>query len=270
MEDSARQFKWSIKSVNSDATLDEAMAVQQEQLDGIKKLFGIFLLGVKFGVGRQEQSGYMGGRRDQCSKSFCSMLGVRAKMILVPCVVFEPGVGEDRRLVKPQYFSRARKWEVGGIGKLVGDSFFAQSNNDLSEGGVPQSEKCRVGYCLVMVGKEFPVRLMNVQYIYVHGLKPQPVTCEDCSDSRATHGLPPDTRRRWWEACSRAHSSAVEMTVKMNKKAPKKKAPKKKARSEGLRDASWAAQLAKVKKYKRRHGDCNVPQRWAEDSKLGS
>ena len=103
------------------------MAVQQEQLDGIKKLFGIFLLGVKFGVGRQEQSGYMGGRRDQCSKNFCSMLGVRAKMILVPCVVFEPGVGEDRRLVKPQYFSRARKWEVCGIGKLVGDSFSAQS-----------------------------------------------------------------------------------------------------------------------------------------------
>ena len=32
----------------------------------------------------------------------------------------------------------------------------------------------------------------------------------------------------------------------------------------------WEAQLAKAKQYKRRHGDCNVPQGWAEDPKLGS
>jgi hypothetical protein len=36
------------------------------------------------------------------------------------------------------------------------------------------------------------------------------------------------------------------------------------------RDASWEAQLAKLKAYKRRHGDCNVPARWAEDPRLGS
>jgi hypothetical protein len=34
-------------------------------------------------------------------------------------------------------------------------------------------------------------------------------------------------------------------------------------------DASWEAQLAKVEVYKRRHGDCNVPWRWAEDPPLG-
>jgi hypothetical protein len=37
-----------------------------------------------------------------------------------------------------------------------------------------------------------------------------------------------------------------------------------------LNDASWEAQLAKLKAYKRRHGDCNVPQGWAEDRALGS
>ena len=36
------------------------------------------------------------------------------------------------------------------------------------------------------------------------------------------------------------------------------------------RDASWEAQLAKVEVYKRRHGDCNVPQGWAEDPLLAS
>jgi hypothetical protein len=29
-------------------------------------------------------------------------------------------------------------------------------------------------------------------------------------------------------------------------------------------------QLAKLKAYKRRHGDCSVPQGWAEDPPLGS
>ena len=33
-------------------------------------------------------------------------------------------------------------------------------------------------------------------------------------------------------------------------------------------DAGWEAQLSKLKKYKRKHGDCNVPLRWAEDPKL--
>jgi hypothetical protein len=37
-----------------------------------------------------------------------------------------------------------------------------------------------------------------------------------------------------------------------------------------LLGAGWEAQLAKLKAHKRRHGDCNVPQRWAEDPKLGS
>jgi hypothetical protein len=44
-----------------------------------------------------------------------------------------------------------------------------------------------------------------------------------------------------------------------------------KHQSEGQRDdAGWEAQLAKLKKYKRKHGDCNVPQGWAEDPRLGS
>jgi hypothetical protein len=39
---------------------------------------------------------------------------------------------------------------------------------------------------------------------------------------------------------------------------------------EGNRDnAGWEAQLAKLKVYKRRHGDCKVPQKWAEDKPLG-
>jgi hypothetical protein len=35
-------------------------------------------------------------------------------------------------------------------------------------------------------------------------------------------------------------------------------------------DAGWEAQLAKLKAYKCRHGDCNLPQGWAEDPGLGS
>jgi hypothetical protein len=35
-------------------------------------------------------------------------------------------------------------------------------------------------------------------------------------------------------------------------------------------DDAWEAQLAKLKAYKRRHGGCNVPQRWAEDRELGT
>ena len=43
-----------------------------------------------------------------------------------------------------------------------------------------------------------------------------------------------------------------------------------KRRSEGARDdAGWEAQLAKLKAYKRKHGDCNVPYRWVEDPALG-
>jgi hypothetical protein len=34
-------------------------------------------------------------------------------------------------------------------------------------------------------------------------------------------------------------------------------------------DAGWEAQLAKLKAYKRKHGDCNVPASWAEDPPLG-
>ena len=34
-------------------------------------------------------------------------------------------------------------------------------------------------------------------------------------------------------------------------------------------DAGWEAQLAKLKAHKRRHGNCYVPQGWAEDLKLG-
>jgi hypothetical protein len=43
-----------------------------------------------------------------------------------------------------------------------------------------------------------------------------------------------------------------------------------KQRSKGNQDAAgWAAQLAKLKTYRSRHGDCNVPQKWAEDPPLG-
>jgi hypothetical protein len=35
-------------------------------------------------------------------------------------------------------------------------------------------------------------------------------------------------------------------------------------------DAGWEAQLAKLKAYKRKHGDCNVPQVWPENAPLGS
>jgi hypothetical protein len=37
-----------------------------------------------------------------------------------------------------------------------------------------------------------------------------------------------------------------------------------------LSAAGWEAQLAKLKAYKRRRGDCNVLQRWAEDPALGN
>jgi hypothetical protein len=33
-------------------------------------------------------------------------------------------------------------------------------------------------------------------------------------------------------------------------------------------DAGWEAHLANLKAYKRRHGDCNVLRKWAEDPKL--
>jgi hypothetical protein len=35
-------------------------------------------------------------------------------------------------------------------------------------------------------------------------------------------------------------------------------------------DAAWEAQLARLAVYKNKHGDCNVPHRWAEDPQLGS
>jgi hypothetical protein len=34
-------------------------------------------------------------------------------------------------------------------------------------------------------------------------------------------------------------------------------------------DAGWEAKLVKLQNYQRRHGDCNVPQKWAEDPPLG-
>ena len=44
-----------------------------------------------------------------------------------------------------------------------------------------------------------------------------------------------------------------------------------KRRSEGQRDdASWEAQLAKLEAYKWKHGDCSVPQGWAEEPGLGN
>jgi hypothetical protein len=44
-----------------------------------------------------------------------------------------------------------------------------------------------------------------------------------------------------------------------------------KQHSKGQRDdAGWDAQLAKLKDYAREHGDCSVPQKWAEDPSLGT
>ena len=41
-------------------------------------------------------------------------------------------------------------------------------------------------------------------------------------------------------------------------------------RSKGMRnDTGWGVWLAKLKVYKRKHGDCNVPRGWAEDPRLG-
>jgi hypothetical protein len=41
--------------------------------------------------------------------------------------------------------------------------------------------------------------------------------------------------------------------------------------SKGRRDdTGWGVWLAKLKKYKRKHGDCNVPQGWAKDPRLGN
>ena len=37
----------------------------------------------------------------------------------------------------------------------------------------------------------------------------------------------------------------------------------------GKYNAGWEAQSAKLKAYKRKHGDCNVPQAWAEDPPFG-
>jgi hypothetical protein len=34
-------------------------------------------------------------------------------------------------------------------------------------------------------------------------------------------------------------------------------------------DAGWEALLVKLRKYKRKHGDCNVPRSWSEDPRLG-
>jgi hypothetical protein len=43
-----------------------------------------------------------------------------------------------------------------------------------------------------------------------------------------------------------------------------------KGRCKGRWDtAGWEAQLAKLKAYQRKHGDCNVPQGWVEDPPLG-
>ena len=43
-------------------------------------------------------------------------------------------------------------------------------------------------------------------------------------------------------------------------------AEKSKRQSEGSRDdTGWDAQLAKLRKYKRKHGDCNVPLGWAAE-----
>jgi hypothetical protein len=35
-------------------------------------------------------------------------------------------------------------------------------------------------------------------------------------------------------------------------------------------EVAWEAQLARLKKYKEAHGDCNVPRGWAEDPPLGT
>ena len=38
----------------------------------------------------------------------------------------------------------------------------------------------------------------------------------------------------------------------------------------GYKGGSWETQLARLAAYKAVHGDCSVPQRWAEDLQLGN
>jgi hypothetical protein len=83
-------------------------------------------------------------------------------------------------------------------------------------------------------------------------------------------------------------TAVVKKVVKKKKKAarPKKSAQKKAATKKAQErwevqqlgkgahgisrgDVTWKAQLAKLKAYKRKRGDCNVPNRWAEDKPLG-
>ena len=57
--------------------------------------------------------------------------------------------------------------------------------------------------------------------------------------------------------CERCYSSSAAVS--------------KQQKSEAARDnGGWETQLVKLKKYMRRHSNCNVPQRWAEDRTLGS
>jgi hypothetical protein len=47
------------------------------------------------------------------------------------------------------------------------------------------------------------------------------------------------------------------------------RAPQARGRSPAANDAGWERWLAQLKAYAHRHGDCNVPRRWADDPQLG-
>jgi hypothetical protein len=165
---------------------------------------------------------------------------------------------------------------------MWGDVISAQSDRDKVEGKVPAADKDRVGYALAIVRKEFPVWLLNIDEICIQGLSrprqktvvPAIAICEDCGTATAlTHRMPSDVKLRWCQPCSKNHVGAIlpagPAAATVEVRAEKAADGAADAARPGT-GAAWEAQLARLAAYKAEHGDCNVPQRWAEDPQLGS
>ena len=75
--------------------------------------------------------------------------------------------------------------------------------------------------------------------------------CEGCGLKRANYGLASEGKARWCAGCGKTKGASRSKAGVPN-------------------EAAWEAQLAKLAAYKAAHGDCKVPQRWAEDPRLGS
>jgi hypothetical protein len=93
--------------------------------------------------------------------------------------------------------------------------------------------------------------------------------CEDCEARTAGFGLEKGGRRRWCGGCAQGHGGAA-VNVVTGKPPSRGCPPKAKAEAEGDAEVevAWEAQLARLAAYKAEHGDCNVPQGWAEDPRL--